>query len=88
MDQNSALPVAPQIRVTKGNPSDEELAVVACTAGRRAQEARRSDSPAPRTRSAFRLDHRTPLSIPKANVLNNSAGNRPAHWPLAYQPGT
>lgn len=28
MDQNSALPVAPQIRVTKGNPSDEELAVV------------------------------------------------------------
>jgi len=28
MEQNSALPAAPQIRVTKGNPSDEELAVV------------------------------------------------------------
>lgn len=28
MEQNTALPVAPQIRVTKGNPSDEELAVV------------------------------------------------------------
>ncbi|MCS3492511.1 MULTISPECIES: acyl-CoA carboxylase subunit epsilon [Micrococcaceae] len=28
MEQNAALPVAPQIRVTKGNPSDEEVAVV------------------------------------------------------------
>ena len=44
MEQNTALPVAPQIRVTKGNPSDEELAVVT------ALLAAMGNAPAGRTR--------------------------------------